>query len=190
MPRINLLPWREELRKQRQKNFAIAVVGALLGAALVTFLAGMIVQGRIDYQGARNARLEQEIARLDKLIEEIANLERQKERLLARMEVIEELQRRRPDSVHLFDQLIRIVPDGVYYQDVRQSANRIQLDGMAESSTRVSSLMRNVEASQWLQAPGLEVVESEEDPDGIRRSRFRVSALQVTEDPNTGEVAP
>jgi type IV pilus assembly protein PilN len=184
MPRINLLPWREEIRKQRQKNFAIAAVGALVAAALVTFLAGVIVQGRIDYQNARNERLDQEIARLDKLIEEIANLERQKERLLARMEIIEELQRRRPESVHLLDQLIRIVPDGVFYTETRQTANRIELDGMAESSTRVSALMRDIEDSQWLQNPGLEVVEADEDSAGIKRSRFRVSAQQVTlEDP-------
>lgn len=182
MPRINLLPWREELRKQRQKNFAIAVVGALVAAAIVTLMAGLIMQGRIDYQSERNAVLKQEIARLDKLIEEIANLERQKDRLLARMEVIEELQRRRPDSVHLFDQLVRIVPEGVFYNEVRQTANRIEMDGMAESSTRVSSLMRNVEASQWLQAPGLEVVESTQDADGVKRSRFRVSAQQVVEE--------
>jgi len=189
MPRINLLPWREELRKQRQKNFAIAAVGALVAAALVTLLAGVIVQGRIDYQNERNERLNQEIARLDKLIEEIANLERQKERLLARMEIIEELQRRRPDSVHLFDQLVRIVPDGVFYQEVRQTANRIELDGMAESSTRVSALMRNIEGSPWLQNPGLEVVEADEDKEGARRSRFRVSAQQVVED-EAGEPAP
>jgi len=182
MPRINLLPWREELRKQRQKNFVIAVVGALVAAALVTLMAGLIMQGRIDYQGERNARLKQEIVRLDKLIEEIANLERQKDRLLARMEVIEELQRRRADSVHLFDQLVRIVPEGVFYEEVRQTANKVEMDGMAESSTRVSSLMRNVEASQWLQNPGLEVVEASQGEDGIKRNRFRVSAQQVVEE--------
>ncbi len=186
MPRINLLPWREELRKQRQKNFAAAVVGALVAAGLMTLLAGFILQGRIDYQNARNERLTQEIARLDKLIEEIASLERQKERLLARMEVIEELQRRRPDSVRLFDQLVAILPDGVYYLEARQTANRIEINGMAESSTRVSALMRNVEDSEWLQNPGLEVVESDEDKQGVRRSRFQVTAQQVTLDETEG----
>ena len=97
MPQINLLPWREELRKERQKNFVMAAVGAVVAAGIVTLLAGLVVQGWIDHQNARNQRLTEEIARLDRLIEEIANLERQKERLLARMEVIEELQRRRPD---------------------------------------------------------------------------------------------
>lgn len=186
MPRINLLPWREEQRKQRQKNFAISAVAAIILAGLVTLLSGLFLQGMIDHQNARNQRLEEEIARLDKLIEEIANLERQKDRLLARMEIIEELQRRRPESVHLFDQLVRTLPDGVFYSEVRQTANRVELDGMAESSTRVSALMRNIEASPWLKIPALEVVESEEDKAGIRRSRFRVSAKQVTTDEEEG----
>jgi type IV pilus assembly protein PilN len=179
MPRINLLPWREELRKQRQKNFAAGAVAAVVAAGLVTLLTGFIVQGQIDHQNARNQRLEQEIARLDALIEEIRNLERQKERLLARMEIIEELQRRRPESVHLFDQLARILPDGVFYNVVQQTTNRVEIRGLAESSTRVSALMRNIEDSEWLKEPRLEVVESDDD-DGVRRSRFSVSATQVT----------
>ena len=96
------------------------------------------------------------------------------------MEIIEELQRRRPESVHLFDQLVRTLPDGVFYTEVKQTVNRIELDGNAESSTRVSALMRNIESSPWLKSPALNVVESEEDKAGIRRSRFRVSATQVT----------
>lgn len=192
MPRINLLPWREEQRKERQRNFAIAVVSAIVAAGIVTLLASLYMQARIDHQNARNLRLEQEIARLDKLIEEIANLERQKDRLLARMEIIEELQRRRPESVHLFDQLIRTLPDGVYYSDVKQVVNRVELEGTAESSTRVSALMRNIEASPWLEAPALEVVEAEEDRNGVRRSNFRVSAKQITIDSEeeTGEAQP
>src|SRR5210317_1917927 len=127
MPRINLLPWREELRKQRQKNFAAGAIAAVAAAGLATLLTGFIVQGQIDHQNARNQRLEQEIARLDALIEEIRNLERQKERLLARMEIIEELQRRRPESVHLFDQLARVLPDGVFYDVVQQTTNRVEV---------------------------------------------------------------
>ena len=179
MPRINLLPWREELRKQRQKNFVVATVSAIVAAGVVTLLAGLIVQGWIDYQNARNQRLTDEIARLDRLIEEIANLERQKERLLARMEVIEELQRRRPESVHLFDQLVRVLPDGVYFDTVKQTVARIEIDGMAESSTRVSALMRNIEGSDWLKNTNLSVVEANEET-GVRRSKFRVSANQIT----------
>ena len=182
MPQINLLPWREELRKERQKNFVMAAVGAVVSAGIVTLLAGLIVQGWIDHQNARNQRLTEEIARLDRLIEEIANLERQKERLLARMEVIEELQRRRPESVHLFDQLVRVLPDGVYFDQVKQTVARVEIEGMAESSTRVSALMRNIEGSEWLKQPNLSVVEADEKT-GVRRSKFRVAANQVaTED--------
>lgn len=179
MPRINLLPWREELRKQRQKNFIVSTVVAIVAAGVVTLLAGLIVQGWIDYQNDRNQRIKDEIARLDALIEEIANLERQKERLLARMEVIEELQRRRPESVHLFDQLVRILPDGVHLDQAKQTVNRIEMSGVAESSTRVSALMRNIESSEWLKNPRLSIVEATE-ADGIRRSKFRVSANQIT----------
>ena len=179
MPRINLLPWREELRKQRQKNFAAGAIAAVAAAGLATLLTGFIVQGQIDHQNARNQRLEQEIARLDALIEEIRNLERQKERLLARMEIIEELQRRRPESVHLFDQLAKVLPDGVFYDVVQQTTNRVEIRGLAESSTRVSALMRNIEDSDWLKEPRLEVVESDE-VGGMSRSRFSVSATQVT----------
>lgn len=181
MPRINLLPWREELRKERQKNFAIAAVAAVVLAAAVTFMVNYYYQSRIDFQNAQNQRLEAEIARLDKLIEEIASLERQKERLLARMEIIEELQRRRPDSVHLFDQLVRVVPEGVNYDSVIQVDKRVEIEGMAESSTRVSRLMRNIEESPWLRNPGLEVVEAQ-DVNGVRRSKFRVSAQQISVD--------
>ena len=179
MPQINLLPWREELRKERQKNFVMAAVGAVVAGGIVTLLAGLIVQGMIDHQNDRNQRLTEEIARLDRLIEEIANLERQKARLLARMEVIEELQRRRPESVHLFDQLVRVVPDGVYYDQVKQTVARVEIEGMAESSTRVSALMRNIEGSDWLKLPNLSVVEADEKT-GVRRSKFRVAANQIT----------
>jgi len=181
MPRINLLPWREQERKRRQTNFGVAAVVAVALGGLVTFGVSAYLQHRIDYQNERNARLEQEIARLDALIKEIAELEDQKDRLLARMEIIDELQRSRPDSVHLFDQMVRVLPDGIYYQNVEQRASKLEIEGIAESSTRVSALMRNIENSQWLQSPGLEVVETVDDR-GVRRSRFTVSAQQIVTD--------
>ena len=113
MPRINLLPWREELRNERQKNFAISAVVAVLLAGAVTWNVNFFMQGRVDYQNERNQTLEAEISRLDALIEEIAGLERQKDRLLARMEIIEELQRSRPDSVHLFEDLVSFRRKGI-----------------------------------------------------------------------------
>jgi len=180
MPRINLLPWREELRNERQKNFAISAVVAILLAAAVTWSANFYMQGRVDYQNDRNQRLESEISRLDALIEEIAGLERQKDRLLARMEIIEELQRSRPDSVHLFEDLVRIVPEGVFYTDMTQVDKRIEISGVAESNARVSALMKNVEKSEWLEEPGLNVIEAV-TRDQTRRSQFTVSAKQASE---------
>jgi type IV pilus assembly protein PilN len=184
MPRINLLPWRAELRSERQKNFVISAVVAVLLAAAVTWNVNFYMQGRIDYQNERNQRLETEIARLDMLIEEIANLERQKDRLLARMEIIEELQRSRPDSVHLFDDLVRILPEGAYYTGIKQVDRRVDISGIAESNARVSALMKSIERVEWLEEPGLKVIEAITRNE-TRRSEFTVSAKQL--DTSTGE---
>ena len=183
MPNINLLPWREELRKQRQQNFVISAVAALALGGLVALGVNFYWDAKIAHQNQRNARLEAEIAELDKQIEAIASLERQKERLIARMEIIEQLQRTRPESVYLFDQMVRVLPDGVFLESVSQQGRQLEFKGTAESSTRVSALMRNIESSPWLEDPGLEVVETSEDG-GVRRSRFTVSARQIqqTED--------
>ncbi|MEJ2604657.1 MAG: PilN domain-containing protein [Gammaproteobacteria bacterium] len=162
MPRINLLPWREEQRKQRQKQFGIALVVAVLTAGLFIWLGNLVYQGRIDHQQARNQRLETEIAELDKAIAEIEGLERQKERLLARMEIIEQLQRSRPEIVHLFDELVRTLPEGVYLTGIRQTGREVQITGTAQSSTRVSALMRNIDASEWLEDPDLEQIRTVE----------------------------
>jgi type IV pilus assembly protein PilN len=178
MPRINLLPWRAELRNERQKNFAISAVVAVLLAGAVTWNINFYLQGRIDYQIERNQRLETEIERLDTLIEEIANLERQKDRLLARMEIIEELQRSRPDSVHLFDDLVRILPEGAFYTGITQVDRRIDISGIAESNARVSALMKSIERAEWLEDPGLKVIEAVTRNEA-RRSEFTVSAKQV-----------
>ena len=178
MPNINLLPWREELRKQRQQNFGIAMVVALALAALVGFSVNLYWDSRIAHQNERNARLEAEIAELDLQIEAIAGLERMKDRLLARMEVIEQLQRTRPESVHLFDQIVRVLPDGVFYDSMQQDGRRVEFEGTAESNARVSTLMRNIESSPWLEDPGLEIVERK-DKDGVKLRRFTVSARQV-----------
>jgi type IV pilus assembly protein PilN len=180
MPRINLLPWREELRNERQKNFAISAVVAVLLAGAVTWNVNFFMQSRVDYQNERNQTLEAEISRLDALIEEIAGLERQKDRLLARMEIIEELQRSRPDSVHLFEDLVRILPEGIFYTNVTQVDKRIEVSGVAESNARVSALMKNVEKTEWLEEPGLKVIEAV-TRNQTRRSQFTVSAKQASE---------
>jgi type IV pilus assembly protein PilN len=160
MPRINLLPWRESDRKRKRQEFIFAAMGAVALAALIGLIINWQLQSAIDHQNERNQFLKNEIAQLDRQITEILGLEQQKQRLLARMQVIEQLQRSRPEVVHLFDQLVRTIPDGVYLSAVKQTDRRVQLKGVAQSSTRVSTFMRNIDSSQWLQDPALEVVET------------------------------
>jgi len=160
MPRINLLPWREDERKKRQRDFGVAMAGGVV-AAIAAVLATMFFYAQmISNQEARNARLTAEIAELQKSIEEIDGLERQKERLLARMEIIEQLQKSRPEIVHLFDEMARQIPEGVYLTGMKQSGDRVQVRGIAQSSTRVSALMRQVDASEWMTDPEVEKVET------------------------------
>ena len=160
MPRINLLPWREAERKRRQRDFGLAMGGAVLAAIAVIMLTMLAYSQMISAQERRNARLTEEINELQRSIEEIDGLERQKERLLARMEIIDELQKSRPEVVHLFDELTRQLPEGVYLTGIKQSGSRIEVRGVAQSSTRVSALMRQIDASEWLADPEVERVET------------------------------
>ncbi len=181
MPRVNLLPWRAEQREQRKKEFLAALGIAVALGAIVTLGAKFTYQGWIKDQQARNDLLKTEISVLDKQIDEILGLENQKERLLARMEIIEQLQRSRPESVHLFDELVRTLPEGVYLTEVSQSGRRVQIKGAAQSSTRVSALMRNIDASSWLRDPGLDVVQTVNDGPS-RNAEFTVFAQQIAMD--------
>jgi type IV pilus assembly protein PilN len=152
---INLLPHREERRKEQRKRF--------VGLAAVTFLIGVAVWGavhtylgnRIQTQVGRNEYLLNEIAILDRQIEEIKKLKEQTEALLGRKQVVESLQSNRSETVRLLDQLVRQIPDGVYLKSVKQTGDRVNISGYASSNARVSTLMRNLEASPWLEAPGL-----------------------------------
>jgi type IV pilus assembly protein PilN len=179
MPRINLLPWRTELRQKRKKEFLVALAGTLIVGAGVVYLSKLTVQGWTGAQEARNQILQGEIASLEKQIEEITDLETQRERLLARMQVITQLQRSRPEVVHLFDELVNAMPEGVNLLEVVQVGGRVELRGSAQSSTRVSALMRNIDESQWLKDPGLDIVESVTA--GVdRNAQFKVFAQQVS----------
>jgi type IV pilus assembly protein PilN len=178
MPRINLLPWRAEQRQERKKQFFMALGGAAIVGIGIVYLSKLTVEGWITNQSGRNAILTREIAELDKQIEEIKGLENQRERLIARMKVIGELQRSRPEVVHLFDEIVKAVPEGIHLTEVKQTGNRIELQGMAQSSTRVSTLMRNIDASDWLSDPGLDVVQTVANgPD--HQSQFKLFAQQV-----------
>jgi type IV pilus assembly protein PilN len=178
MPRINLLPWREQQRRERKLAFFVSLVVAAGVAAVVAFAAYLLVGSMIDAQDRRNDRLRAEIKVLDKQIEEINDLDAQKQRFIARMQIIEKLQRSRPEVVHLFDELVKTMPDGTYLTSIKETGNKLKLEGVAQSSTRVSTLMRNIAASQWLRNPELEVVESAKDNTG--GSHFVLDAEQVS----------
>ncbi len=179
MPRINLLPWREDQRKERQQNFLVASAGAVLIGIVTIMLVSWTFDSFIRYQNERNDILTREIELLDEKIEEIKGLERQKERLLARMEIIERLQKSRPEVVHLFDELVHTLPDGVYLTSLKQSNRRLEIKGVAESTTRVSAYMRNIDVSEWLENPGLQVIETVEvGPQ--KKAEFGLTARQVS----------
>jgi type IV pilus assembly protein PilN len=176
MPRINLLPWRDQQRRERKLAFFIALGGAVVLAGIALFIAYLLVGSMIDAQEHRNERLRAQIKVLDKQIEEINDLEAQKQKFISRMQIIEKLQRSRPEVVHLFDELVKQMPDGTYLTTVKQTGPKLKLEGVAQSSTRVSALMRNISASQWLRNPELEVVQTKSDTAG---SSFVLDAEQV-----------
>ena len=178
MPRINLLPWREAERKKRQRDFGIAMAASVIAGVAVVMLTMFMYSQMIDNQKNRNERLTNEIVELEKSITEIDGLERQKERLLARMEIIEELQKSRPEIVHLFDELVRQLPEGVYLTGVKQTGARVEIRGVAQSSTRVSALMRQIDASEWIGDPEVERVETKQSGSS-RQSEFVVYLRQV-----------
>jgi type IV pilus assembly protein PilN len=155
MIRINLLPHRAEKRQARQVQFiALSVISVVLGAMLVGVVQ-VAISTEISYQERRNAYLKQETTVLDKQIAEINKLREQTQALLARKNVVETLQSTRSDVVHLLDQMLRILPDGVYLKTLKQTGNRINLVGYAQSNARVSTLMRAIEDSPWLDSPSL-----------------------------------
>jgi type IV pilus assembly protein PilN len=160
MPSINLLPWRQALRQRRRKEFLIGIGAAVGLAALITLLAHLAVSSMIDAQNRRNDLLKAEITELDKAIEQILALEEQKARMISRMEVIDRLQASRPEVVKLFDQIVAALPEGVYLTSVKQSGKKLEFNGVAQSSTRVSAFMRNIDASESLSAPELKVIQT------------------------------
>ncbi|MEJ0099090.1 MAG: PilN domain-containing protein [Pseudomonadota bacterium] len=178
MPRINLLPWREQQRTERKKSFAVGMIAAAIAALAVTGAGYLLMSGLIDAQGSRNTRLTAEIKVLDKKIEQINSLEQQKQQFIAHIQIIEKLQRSRPEIVHVFDTFVKTIPDGTYLTAVTQTGQRFKIQGVAQSSTRVSSFMRSLDASQWLKEPSLEVVSAAKGNSGGQE--FTMYANQVT----------
>ncbi|HEY3731414.1 MAG TPA: PilN domain-containing protein [Steroidobacteraceae bacterium] len=176
MPRINLLPWRDQQRRERKLAFFVALGGAVVLGGIATFIAYLLVGSMIDGQDHRNERLRAQIKIVDKQIEEINDLEAQKQKFISRMQIIDKLQRSRPEVVHLFDEMVKEMPDGTYLSTVKQTGTKIKFEGVAQSSTRVSQLMRNISGSQWLRNPELEVVQTTNDVAG---SSFVLDAEEV-----------
>lgn len=167
MARINLLPWRAERRKARQKEFgAILGLSALVAVALSVLIV-FYYNSEISGQRKRNAFLDAQIAEVDKKITEIDELDKKKSKLLARKEVIEKLQSNRSQMVHLFDSLVRTIPDGAVLTAIKQDAETLTLEGRAQSNARVSTYMRNLEVSGWMTKPDLNVIEAKGNEKGL-----------------------
>jgi len=160
MARINLLPWREQLREERKKRFLTIMVGVLVASVGVLFMADRYLSSAIDHQLARNAFIQKEVGQLDGRIKEISDLKSRRKQLLERMKIIQDLQGNRPIIGRIFDQMARTLPDGVYFSEVKMVGNLISINGAAESNNRVSDLMRNLDASDWMEAPSLTEVKA------------------------------
>jgi type IV pilus assembly protein PilN len=175
MPRINLLPWREQQRTERKKAFGVGMLGAAVGALTVAAVGWFLINQMLDAQVERNALLRREITELDKQIEEINSLEQQKQQFIARMQIIETLQRSRPEIVHVFDTVARIIPDGVYLTSLRQQGQKFTIQGITQSPSRVGDFMRAIDGSEWLTNPGLGPITR-----SGQNSSFTLEAQQVS----------
>ncbi len=185
MTRINLLPWREDLRQEQKKQFAVMAVMTCVLAVAIVALIHFQMGRKIDYQLSRNRFLTTEIVKLDEEIKEISELQKVRRSLIERMEVIQDLQASRPSIVHLFTEIVSTVPNGVYLETLSQTGGNLLINGEAESNARVSTYMRNLSASEWLKEPNLTVIEIE-DKTVNRISTFILTVKQTS--PNaTGE---
>lgn len=178
MAKINLLPWREELRQQRKKDFlstmALCALMTVIGLGLVQLYIG----GLKEHQEQRNKLIEEQIAVLDTKIVEVKSIGEKKSQLLAKIDVVQRLQESRPEIVHLFDEIPRTTPDGVFLTRFTQLASDLTFEGKSQSNARVSAFMRSIEASPWLQTPKLDVIKSpvktsvEQNSDFIMRAKL------------------
>ncbi|MCH7882110.1 MAG: PilN domain-containing protein [Proteobacteria bacterium] len=181
MTRINLLPWRAELRQEQKKAFGMLLVLIMVLAGAIVGLIHIQMGAKIDYQLSRNQYIRDEITKLDKQIAEISDLKKVRRSLLERMEVIQDLQGSRPSIVHLFTEIVSTVPNGVYLKTLSQTGNHLVMTGEAESNARVSTYMRNLDASDWLKEPNLKVIEIE-DIKVNRISAFTLTVKQTSPD--------
>lgn len=178
MANVNLLPWRETLREEQKREFLIFFVGVVVFAAVLLIISHLFMMNRITYHQTRNAYLKKEITLLDKKIKEIKNLKRLKAALIARMGIIQELQLQRPRIVHLFDDMISILPKGIHFSKVVLKNDTVDVHGFSESNTSISKLMRNINHSKWIDNPILSEIKTKE-LNGAHINEFRLrSTLQ------------
>lgn len=161
--RINLLDWRAERRQRRQQQFGVAAGVSAAAAAAIVLGTLMAVKSQVEYQTQRNDFLKQQIALMDKQIEEIKNLEKTKANLIARMEVIQKLQKTRSDIVHFYDEMVSLLPDGLYLTSIKLQGNRVTLDGVAESNGYISTYLKSLDSSEWFSDARLVVIKTRKD---------------------------
>lgn len=179
MARINLLPWREAQREERRQRFLLLLVGGVVVAVGVILLGNHWINSAIERQIARNAYVSRQIAVLDDRIRQIGELKARREQLVERMGIIQGLQGNRPVSGRVFDQLVRTLPAGVYFTEVKRVDDTLSIRGAAHASDRVSDLMRNLEGSDWFGAPSLSEVKTATPGSSDQASLFRLTVRQA-----------
>lgn len=192
---INLLPWRAERKEQLKKEFVTMLVFGIVVSCGLVLIMHMTVARQIAAQNDNNNYLKSELKLLDDQIAQIQSLEKEKQQLLAKMEVIQQLQASRPEVVRLFDDIVRIIPPGLYLTNLSRTGNHILIDGKAESNTRVSTFMRNIEASGLFKTPDLTLIQADDmKADGKVQSRptdrligFNLKADEVVSFPNVAQ---
>lgn len=183
MAHINLLPWREELRQERQKQFLAMLIAGFIFAAVILFGIILFADSLLDEQKSRNSFLQKEIAVLDLKIREISTLAEAREKLVARMQVIEQLQLSRPKVVKVFDSLVRTMPEGIHLDKVSRQASMLTLSGVAQSNARVSVLMRKIDANQEFEESGLKIIQkTSTKDDAIRKFTLEVRESKIKEE--------
>ncbi|MFV2059440.1 MAG: PilN domain-containing protein [Gammaproteobacteria bacterium] len=183
MPQINLLPWRQELRKEQQRQFFTIMIMSLALMVLIILATHLQINRMISTQESRNTLLTSVIKGVDKQLTEIKNIETEKQRLLDRMKIIQQLQRDRPEVVRLFDDLARTVPNGIYLTEVKQQGKGLSIEGLAQSNARVSSFMRNLDSSKSMANPNLSVIKSDKGKH-LSVRKFKLTVVHLTEDDN------
>jgi type IV pilus assembly protein PilN len=186
MAKINLLPWREELRQELRKEFLVVLAGTVVFALLLLIVANRVYDSWIDNQNNRNAYVQRNIDELSRQVKEIKELEAKRRELLDRMKVIQDLQGTRPLVVHVFDEMVRTLPDGVFYQGLSRKEMTIDIIGVAESNNRVSSLMRQLDKSDWFESPNLTSVQAATDY-GDQASAFKMTVKVSPPQEKAGE---